>query len=227
MNLSGGVMARARDVFQLALEELRSRLRGGRHVQGEQLVITDIARDLHLSPTPVREAMARLAGEGLIEDRRGRGYFAWKIGATEILEIYGLHHVLVAAALSRIAAGSSGTAIRRPTAIRSGFEGGQHLTVGEQALAVAEQMFDDLIHGSGDQALRSVYGGVRDRLAPIRRVEVAVLPNVLEELGELGQALADGARSADCLVPYHVRRRDAANGLAWVLRAQVMSERKE
>jgi len=41
---------------------------------GGRLVIDGIARDLGVSPTPVRDALARLAGEGLIESTPFRGF---------------------------------------------------------------------------------------------------------------------------------------------------------
>ncbi|WP_392354013.1 GntR family transcriptional regulator [Brevundimonas sp. LF-1] len=50
------------------------------------MVVTTLARELGLSPTPVREALARLAGEGVIEHWPGRGYFAPRLAASDIVE---------------------------------------------------------------------------------------------------------------------------------------------
>jgi DNA-binding GntR family transcriptional regulator len=42
----------------------------------QHLQVDELARLLRLSPTPVREALARLAGEGLVQAVPNRGYFA-------------------------------------------------------------------------------------------------------------------------------------------------------
>ena len=64
---------RDRDAFGNALQALRQRLRDGAYAPGAPLVIIELAHELNISATPMREALARLAGEGLIEDRRGVG----------------------------------------------------------------------------------------------------------------------------------------------------------
>ena len=50
----------------------------------QQLHIEDIAARFSASTTPVREALARLAGEGLIESVPNRGYFAKNVSLDEI-----------------------------------------------------------------------------------------------------------------------------------------------
>ena len=63
------------EASQLALSALRDVLRRGSFSPGARLAAAEIAENLHLSPTPVREALSRLAGEGLLEDHPGQGYF--------------------------------------------------------------------------------------------------------------------------------------------------------
>ncbi|MFN3487458.1 MAG: GntR family transcriptional regulator, partial [Planctomycetota bacterium] len=59
----------------MALTAVRDRLQSGALPPGARATAVDLADDLGLSTTPVREALSRLAGEGLLEDRRGQGYF--------------------------------------------------------------------------------------------------------------------------------------------------------
>ena len=89
-----------KDPFSAALDALRDQLRRGRLVSGEPLTITDLAHDLGLSATPVREALSRLAGERLIEDRRGRGYFAPRFDVSDLVELYGLRRLYLVEALA-------------------------------------------------------------------------------------------------------------------------------
>lgn len=55
-------------------EELKDQILDAQHAPGSRLVIDAIARDLGVSPTPVRDALARLAGLGLIDSAPFRGF---------------------------------------------------------------------------------------------------------------------------------------------------------
>lgn len=65
---------------------LRSAIVSGEHAPGERLVESVIARDLGISQAPVREAVKRLAHEGLVtsEPRRGSYVTAIEPGEFEI-----------------------------------------------------------------------------------------------------------------------------------------------
>ena len=52
--------------FHVALATLRERLRTGVYRPGVRITAVDLADELRLSNTPVREALARPAGEGLV-----------------------------------------------------------------------------------------------------------------------------------------------------------------
>lgn len=58
---------------------------------GDPLVVQDIAGLSGLSATPVREALAWLAGQGLVERRVGRGYMLPDTSPDEVSELYALH----------------------------------------------------------------------------------------------------------------------------------------
>ncbi len=55
---------------------LRKELLAGEYAAGEELSLTDIAAQLGVSRTPVREAFQSLAAEGLLELRMNRGAVA-------------------------------------------------------------------------------------------------------------------------------------------------------
>ena len=55
-------------------EELLASLVDGRHEPGDALSIDGVARELEVSPTPVREALARLESTGLVTRIAMRGY---------------------------------------------------------------------------------------------------------------------------------------------------------
>nr|WP_313391204.1 GntR family transcriptional regulator [Brevundimonas diminuta] len=90
---------RSRDPFGQALAALRQSLAQGL-APGERLAIADVAAALKLSTSPVREALSRLCGEGLIDDRRGLGYFVRALPAEDIVGLLQLERGHIELALS-------------------------------------------------------------------------------------------------------------------------------
>jgi hypothetical protein len=197
------LVARERDPYGWALCNVRRKLKAGAYAGGEPLTITDLARELHLSPTPVREALAHLAGEGLIEDRRGHGYYAWRLDAPDLTELYDLHALFVGAALS--AATAQGWTIHNREAAESD---------------PAEAVFWSLVGASGARTLIALFRAVVIRLGPPRAVESQVLGDLVAEAAGLAQAF-EGRRwstLAQDIATYHERRRNCASDIAAVLR---------
>lgn len=83
----------------LAYQSLRLDLAGGARLPGDQIVVSDIANRLRISPTPVREALARLSGERLVDDRRNYGYFVPLPSWFDLVELYDLCELHLDAAL--------------------------------------------------------------------------------------------------------------------------------
>lgn len=91
-------MVRDRDPFDRTLETLRGRLAQAGPMQGAPLPISALAEELGVSPTPVREVLARLAGEELIV-RTPHGYAALLHDPARVAELYELASVLAVAAV--------------------------------------------------------------------------------------------------------------------------------
>jgi DNA-binding GntR family transcriptional regulator len=90
---------RSRDPFRQALEVLRTAVTSA-VAPGSHLPINDAAHALGLSTSPVREALSRLCGEGLIEDRRGFGYFTRDLPTEDLVGLLRLEQLHVELALS-------------------------------------------------------------------------------------------------------------------------------
>ncbi|WP_432971952.1 GntR family transcriptional regulator [Dactylosporangium sp. CA-233914] len=58
---------------ELAYREIRERIIDGRYRPGHRLVLSSLARELDISPVPVREAIRRLEAEGLVDFERNVG----------------------------------------------------------------------------------------------------------------------------------------------------------
>jgi len=70
---------------------------------GQKLVDRDLADQLGVSRTPVREALGRLAMMGLVEARSRRGYYVRQYSADEVSDLYEFRKILEVSA-ARLAA---------------------------------------------------------------------------------------------------------------------------
>lgn len=185
------------------LLRLRAELRDGRHRPGEVLSISEVAQRLGLSPTPVREALAHLAGEGLVHERRGQGYFAAPMDAEGLAERYGLHQLYLVAALQ-----SPARLVRLP------------LEASDADINPTEALFGAMIAASGNRALGQAHQRLSDQLAPARRAEAHLWGEQAEELARLQRLFSaqDRASLLGACELYHLRRRNAASDLVALMR---------
>jgi DNA-binding GntR family transcriptional regulator len=71
-----------------AYEELQEQIVSGRLSAGQRLLADELADELAISQTPVKEALARLEHEGLIEGAARRGSVVRRFTLADIEEIY-------------------------------------------------------------------------------------------------------------------------------------------
>jgi DNA-binding GntR family transcriptional regulator len=86
-----------------AYDELRQMLVQGRLEPGTQLVNRKLAEEIGVSMTPIREAVTRLASEGLVEYVPGAGAFVRRISRQELAELYDVREALEPVAASHAA----------------------------------------------------------------------------------------------------------------------------
>jgi len=79
---------------------------------GQKLVDRDLAEQLGVSRTPVREALGRLAMMGLVEARSRRGYYVKQYTSEEMTDLYEFRKILEVNA-ARLAAENATTSQRR------------------------------------------------------------------------------------------------------------------
>ncbi|WP_296173149.1 GntR family transcriptional regulator [uncultured Brevundimonas sp.] len=146
-----------RDPYGAALGAVKRFAEAGRFVPGEPIVVTELAAEVGLSATPVREALACLAGQGLIERRRGRGYFYPSLGAAEAIDLFELQLAYLHAALTLYPRGL--TPLRKAAVAVDPLDGVQAL-------------FDAIIRQSSNAALILAHRRVVDRLKTVLKAEL-------------------------------------------------------
>jgi DNA-binding GntR family transcriptional regulator len=80
-------------------QELLGQIVRGRYAPGQRLRDTELAEELGVSRTPVREALLRLEREGFISAQKHMGFSVKRLQESEILEVYPLVRLLECSAL--------------------------------------------------------------------------------------------------------------------------------
>jgi DNA-binding GntR family transcriptional regulator len=81
-------------VVEYTISALRDAIRDGRVAPGQRLVVADITKMLGVSNGPVREAIRRLTGEGLVEIIPHRGASVREFTRGDVHEIFQLREVI-------------------------------------------------------------------------------------------------------------------------------------
>lgn len=92
-------LERPKSLTDLAEERIRAAIVGGLHGLGEQLSEAALAEELGISKTPVREALLRLRGDGLIDIQPQRGTFVFSLTPEQVDEICRFRELVEVAAL--------------------------------------------------------------------------------------------------------------------------------
>ena len=194
---------RERDQFAVARTALAGYAAAGRFGWGHPLVATSLATELGLSPTPVREALAHLAGEGIIEHRPGRGYFAPSPTAADIAGLYELHRQFLL--------WSSTTDVLQEVSPMD--------PPVDEVLRI-ESVFDRLADRGGNSAVLEAYRRVRLQLRPIRRIEVLLQDTGFDSVLRIEGLGRDGEWKAvaERLDEYHQQRIALSASLEKVMR---------
>ena len=81
-------------VVEYTINAIREQIRDGRLAEGQRLVVADVTRKLGVSNGPVREAIRRLTGEGLVEIVPHKGAAVREFSARDVREIFEVREVL-------------------------------------------------------------------------------------------------------------------------------------
>ena len=147
----GDDMVRNHDPFDRVYSAFRKRVADGSLSPGAAIVIQAEARALGVSITPVREALARLSGEGIVERGPHGGYVAAPLNPGLIEDRYLLRGELVQAAVRRLE--------------RLDLKG-----VLDQAPST-DRLFSWLVASSGGEALHRAFVRVDLHLHPLAHAE--------------------------------------------------------
>ena len=97
-------VAEDRTLVDVAMRELREVILSGELEPGKQLVLTELAQRFSMSVMPIREAIGRLQGEGLVNQIPHRGARVSPISAADLEDLYAVRIALETLAIRAAAA---------------------------------------------------------------------------------------------------------------------------
>jgi DNA-binding GntR family transcriptional regulator len=152
-----------------AYEMIWQQLIRGEHKQGERLTDTELAAQLGLSRTPVRQAMHRLAQEDLLRLDARRGFSVREFTVQDVHEIYDVRGALEVLALRRGAPRLSNDQIQahitRQHEVRDALTNTSNQRVVVLHLEADLRFHNMLIHASGNDRLVRILAALRSQQA--------------------------------------------------------------
>ena len=177
---------------ETAYERLRDKLVAFDVKPGARLNESEIAASLSMSRAPVREALNRLAADGMVSFEPGRGFFCRKLSVSEIVDLYGVRLDLETGALGTLLQNAPVSDLAEFVAIwRADLARSDGMDV--EALVTADEAFHlDLAALAGNAPRLKYLRNINDRIRFVRRIN-------LETAGRHAQALAEHARLLDAI----------------------------
>ena len=166
--------------FERVYHALKDRLGSARFAAGQHLEPAALAHDLNASITPVRDALHRLAGEGLVETPRGDGFRTPPVTEVALRHLYRWNAALLKLALQA-----------RRGELVPGYPGDREARL--TPVEAAERVFLAIAARPGNPEHAAAVARLNERLRPVRQVELTVLDGVEPEIDEIAAWLAEDA----------------------------------
>ena len=158
---------------------------------GSRIRAAEIADALGVSNTPVREALIRLSTEGLIENRRGSGFFIPIPRFEEAVALFEACHLIVEGALTQLYCRGM---ISRPIDEWRNFAYSKQPRYPPEVARVCVAFNKAVVAATDNDILSETLGNVEDRLFPLRVID-AETPDVaarqLSAVEDIGAAMRD------------------------------------
>ncbi len=145
-----------------AYKRLRDAIQQGQFVSGHRIMEVEIAAWLNLSRTPVRDAIRRLEGEGILEHEPRYGLVVAHLDRQAVMELYVMREVLEGTAARLCARHAADMEVQ---ALLDLVERESQLVGGQETLAQHNRQFHDAIHrGAHNRYLEKSLVAVNDSM---------------------------------------------------------------
>ena len=142
---------------------LRERILQGAYEPGQKLNLAQLARDLEVSNTPVREAMARLERVGLVETVPYCGPKVKRLSPAQVADVFDVRIALEELAVRLVAQREEPHALRGMAAALAAHERVCHQEDTEATIDADRAFHDALVQASGNSVLLEMLPTLSDR----------------------------------------------------------------
>ncbi|MGH3386215.1 MAG: GntR family transcriptional regulator [Nocardioidaceae bacterium] len=206
-----------RTAQQLAYEVVRRAILRGAVVPGTRLTQGQLAAQLELSTTPVREALRRLASEGLVRIDAHRGAIVRGLDKSELSEIYEVRLLLEPLAIRKAAERVTDAELVRAEELWEQME--DHSDVG--AWSELNREFHGVFAGAAQSPrLTEILRGLRDSAAPYVRWSMVLHPDFPVTANREHRQLLDACRARNGELAARIEEQHLQATLAAVMAQQ-------
>lgn len=161
--------------------------------EGKRIYLEPIAEDLNVSTTPVREALNRLAAEGLVIKAPRKGFLAMSLASDKLLGHYEMTKLLLVHELEELDADARSRLSKHEAIAEVLFKLNRRDIKNPEALAAyTAEIFRQFAALSGNTHVVHSINRANDHLHYIRTVEYSRLPDIQGELIMLCELLLGG-----------------------------------
>lgn len=183
-------------------QQVRRAIQSGRYLPGQRIDPGTLASEFSTSPTPVRFALYRLVGEGMLEDHARNGLYVPLPNELGLRDLYDwMQRLLLIACDMEPSSFIAKTDPSRRT-----------IAAGGDLVKMTWQLFDDIARVTGHRSLHRAVKQANDRLASIRRGKQSLIDDASDELSYLARHWHQDNMSAlkEGIHDYHERRKTLA-----------------
>ena len=179
---------------ELVHDTLRRAILGGALPGGTRLIQADIASQLSVSTTPVREALRDLAAEGLVVFRAHIGAVVRELDVAELAELYDIRKSLEPLSIRRAAARVTPGELARAQALADAMENEADPAAWAGLNRQFHASLEDVAHAP---FIRSVLKGVQDIAAIYLTHSLILRPHLISTGNEQHRGLLAALRRRD------------------------------
>jgi DNA-binding GntR family transcriptional regulator len=179
---------------ELAYRSIRDSIVSTRFAAGERLVETRLADELGISRAPVREALRRLAEEGLVVERPRHGMLVREFTAEDFVDIYNLRIAIETAAIRLVV--RRGTPVDSLEALVESMRRAARKGAVQDLVGLELSLHEEICTLSGNAHLASVFRSVSAQIRMALALDDAEYDNI-DDIAAEHVSLIEAIRAGD------------------------------
>ena len=176
-------------------ESLRNAIKNGKLKPGERLMEVQLAEELGISRTPVREAIRKLEQEGYVIMLPRRGTYVSSVSVHDVQEIFEIRTALEKLSTGLAARRIENDELEQLQKLLTKIEGYIEKRDIDNIVKTDIEFHDLLYHVSRNERLSGIISNLKEQLARFRTLSMSYpgrLEETLEEHREMVEAIASG-----------------------------------